>query len=254
MSNKSDPLKLKCESCGHENEPERVYCHNCGSKLDRSILPKIAEAKAAQEADVSQRRVKKMMTVRRGAVYKDIKIGIQVTLLSVIVAAMFLVWQKPEDMPESRKDHIPTIPIPELWERLMAAPAANAVTLSEDDLNATVRQTLKASEGMAGIKFVRALVAVQPKLITVYVERNAWGLPIYSSVTYKTVVTGGKVKGEVVGIRIGKLGIHPVAAGLVSDWAVSGIWNAYQKEIKQSDRLAEIRLEDKKAIFVSKPL
>lgn len=251
---KPDPLKLKCDSCGHENEPERVYCHNCGSKLDRSILPKIAEAKAAQEADVSQRRVKKMMTVRRGAVYNDIKIGIQVTLLSAMVAAMFLVWQKPEDMPESRKDHIPATPIPELWERLMAAPTANAVTLSEDDLNATVRQTLKASDGVAGIKFVRALVAVEPKLLTVYVERNAWGLPIYSSVTYKTVVTGGKVKGEAVGIRIGKLGIHPVAAGLVSDWAVSGIWNAYQKEIKQSDRLAEIRLEDNKAVFVSKPL
>jgi hypothetical protein len=251
---KPDPLKLKCESCGHENEPERVYCHNCGSKLDRSILPKIAEAKAAQEADVSQRRVKKMMTVRRGAVYNDIKIGIQVTLLSAMVAAMFLVWQKPEDMPESRKDHIPTVPIPELWDRLMANPKAIELALSEDDLNATVRQTLKASDGVAGIKFVRALVAVEPKLLTVYVERNAWGLPIYSNVTYKTVVADGKVKGEAVGIRIGKLGIHPAAAGFVSDWAVSGIWNAYQKEIKQSDRLSDIRLEDNKAVFVSKPL
>ena len=28
--------KLVCPDCRHENEPERIYCHNCGARLDRS--------------------------------------------------------------------------------------------------------------------------------------------------------------------------------------------------------------------------
>src|SRR5438552_884776 len=30
--------KLVCPECQHENEPERVYCHNCGARLDRFAL------------------------------------------------------------------------------------------------------------------------------------------------------------------------------------------------------------------------
>ena len=31
---------LTCAECGFVNEAERVYCHNCGKKLDRSLIPK----------------------------------------------------------------------------------------------------------------------------------------------------------------------------------------------------------------------
>ena len=32
---------LTCKACGYsKNELERVYCHECGEKLDRSHLPK----------------------------------------------------------------------------------------------------------------------------------------------------------------------------------------------------------------------
>ena len=30
--------KLICPECQHENEPERMYCHSCGARLDRSKL------------------------------------------------------------------------------------------------------------------------------------------------------------------------------------------------------------------------
>lgn len=251
MSNK--PITLKCAACEHENEPERVYCHNCGSKLDRSILPKTDDKK--EPVEEAHRRIKKMMSPRRtGSGYNDVKIGVQVVIFAVIVAALFLVWQKPEGVPEARKDYIPLVDPGELWERLMSAPTANSISLSEEDANIHIRRNLKAGEGAAGIKFVRAVVDFQPGMVTVFVERDAWGLPLYSSVSYKPVVTGGKIGGEVLGIRIGKLGIHPAAADYTADWAVTGIWKAFEKEIKQADRLAEVRVEDGQVKFISKPL
>ena len=252
MANK--PVTLKCESCAHENEPERVYCHNCGSKLDRSILPKTDDKK--EPAEDSHRRIKKMMNPKRGggAGFNDVKIGVQVVIFAMIVAALFLIWQSPENVPVARKDYIPLVDPGELWERLMAAPTANSISLSEDDANIHIRRNVKAGEGAAGIKFVRTVVDFKPGVVTVFVERDAWGLPLYSSVSYRPVVKGGKVSGEVVDIRIGKLGIHPAAASAVADWAVTGIWKAFEKEIKQADRLAEIRSEDGQVKFISKPL
>jgi hypothetical protein len=175
-------------------------------------------------------------------------------IFAVIVAAMLLVWQKPDDVPESAKDSIPLVPPGDLWERLMAAPTANAITLSEEDINNHVRRSIKAGEGAAGVKFVRSVIGFKPGVVTVFVERDFWGLPMYSSVSYKPVVKSGKVSGEIIGVRIGRLGIHPSAASYVSNWAVSGLWNAFEKEIKQADRLSEVRVEDGKVMFISKPL
>ena len=255
MSKKTDSPSLKCASCGHENEPERVYCHNCGSKLDRTLLPKAEDTKDGESKDADLRRIKKMMNPRRaGAGFNDVKIGIQVVIFAIIVAAMFLLWQKPDSVPESRKDYLPARPAAELWDLLMGAKTANSITISQDDMNASIKNTLKAGEGAAGIKFVRAVVELKPGIITVFVERDVWGLSLYSSVTYKPVVKDGKIAGEIVDIHMGRLGIHPAGAGAVANWCVSGIWNAYDKEIKQADRLAEIKVEDGKILFISKPL
>ena len=253
MSKKPDST-LKCAACEHENEPERVYCHNCGSKLDRSILPKTDDQKT-ETAEATRSRVKKMMNPKRGgASFNDVKIGIQVIIFAVIVAAMFLFWQAPDDIPEARKDYIPLTDPGERWEQLIKTPSANMITLSEDDANIQLRRTIKGAEGSLGIKFVRAVVSFEQGMATVIVQRDAWGLPMYSSVSYKPVVKDGKVRGEVVGIRLGRLGIAPALGGAIEDWAVTGICKVFEKEIKQSDRLAEIRVEDGQVKFISKAL
>jgi len=41
--------KIVCGECRHENEAERIYCHNCGERLDRSMA-------AAQKPMVDRQR------------------------------------------------------------------------------------------------------------------------------------------------------------------------------------------------------
>lgn len=256
MSKKNESLTLKCASCGHENEPERVYCHNCGSKLDRSLIPKTV-AEKGETAEQTQARVKKMMNpARSGSSYNNVKIGVQIVIFSLIVAVVFLVWQKPDDVPEVRKDLIVSGPQSpgNLWDTMMTLPSGNMLPVSEDVMNVYLRDVVKASEGAAGIKFVRSVVDLKPGLVTVIVERDVWGLKMYSSATYKPVVRGGKVAADLVSTRIGRLAIHPAAPSAISSWAVSGIWNAFEKEIKQSDRLSEIRVDEGRIQFITKAL
>jgi uncharacterized membrane protein YvbJ len=49
-----------CTECRHENESERVYCHGCGARLDRTAVKKAKEA-----PEDAQKRVKKMFDPQR---------------------------------------------------------------------------------------------------------------------------------------------------------------------------------------------
>ena len=42
-------IKLVCPECQRQNEPERIYCHDCGARLDRSALAKVAPKMEAPE-------------------------------------------------------------------------------------------------------------------------------------------------------------------------------------------------------------
>src|SRR6266545_1652343 len=50
--------RIICTECRHENEAERIYCHNCGERLERSAA--LAQKKAQAPED-ERRRLQKMM-------------------------------------------------------------------------------------------------------------------------------------------------------------------------------------------------
>src|SRR5689334_6683312 len=58
MSATTTKPKLICAECRRENEAERIYCHNCGERLDRSGA--VAQKKV-DNAEETHRRLQKMM-------------------------------------------------------------------------------------------------------------------------------------------------------------------------------------------------
>ncbi len=250
---KPEASKLNCTSCGHDNEPERVYCHNCGSKLDRSLLPK-TEATKSETPEETHKRVRRMMTPRRSGGFSDFRVGAQIVVFAMVVAALFLFWQKPEGVPDTSKLLFPDVAPSDLWQRLMEVKTANSFTISEDDLNAHLKRILKASEGSLGIKFTRAVASLEQGMITIFVERDLFGISLYTSASYKVSNAEGKVTASLIGLRVGRLGFHPSIAGPLENYAVTGLWKTFAKEIKQADRLAEIRIVQGRITFVSKAL
>lgn len=250
---KTDAPKLNCTSCGHDNEPERVYCHNCGSKLDRTLLPK-TEAAKSETPEETHKRVQRMMSPRRSGGFSDVRVGAQMIAFAMIVAVLFLFWQKPEGVPDTSKLLFPEVSPADSWEKLMEVKTAQSFTVTEDDMNAHLKRILKANESTIGMKFERLVASLEPGMITIFVERNFLGLTIYTSASYKISNEQGKVSATLIGLRIGRLGIHPSAAGPIESYAVTGLWKTFAKEIKQADRLANIIITQGRITFVSKPL
>ncbi len=245
---------LKCGACGHENEPERVYCHNCGQKLDRTVLPTLEPKKEQEEHEKAHKHVEKMMSPVRGSFLRDLKTGVSVLIFAAAVAAMFLFWQTPEGVPPEKSDAIPDRDVGELWQRMMSAPNAVSVTFTEDELNHYLKRSIKAVESaVPGVKFKRTFVKLEPGLLTLTVEREMWGFGMFSSMSYSYRATAdNELAVEVVGVRFGKLGLHP-ALKFAGEFSIGSVFKAFEKEKSNLSRLADVKVGKASITLISRP-
>lgn len=242
----ADTLTIKCAECGHVNEPERVYCHNCGAKLDRSLLPKPADKK--ENAEEARKRYNKMVNPGSNWAVRDAKTLCKVLVGAALVASLGLYCMPPENAPE-RAEEIGTMQIRDLWSSQMEAPGITAVNYTEASANSYLK-TLKADDGF--VKYKGAFVKFSPGVITFYVKREISGFPMWSSVDYKPVVKDGKFLPQVIGVHYGRLGIDPIAA-FAQDWGVGPVLKVLQPSFKGLDRIGAIEVAEGRVTITTKP-
>jgi hypothetical protein len=255
MAKKSDSApaaNLTCGQCGYENEAERVYCHNCGAKLDRSLLPKEEEKTTKTETpEQARKRIKKMTNPQTGGAMREVKTAIHVLIYSVLVAMILLLIQKPDDVPEVSKELTQRFVSSEMME-LVDAPQPRRVDFTEAEINAHLKQSLKAKEGaLPGMEFTRAYVNLLPGAIRIGNEQSFFGLPHYSSVIYRLDVKDGKFTPTLLGGNFGRLAVHPAILGQL-DFFFKNLWAAFQKERKQMDKMQTIIVQKGTITLVSK--
>ena len=234
---KPDTRRLVCQACSHENEVERVYCHNCGEKLDRTLLPKVEEIQTPENQAAEQKRVKQMMSPGRGSVLRQIRTFVLITGLAALVAASFLIFQAPEDPLSAKFEQIPEQNAIDVWKKMISIRPPTRVGIAEYDVNHYLSKSLKSGEGPLGMKFKRAYVTFTPGLIKITVQREIWGLQLYSSVSFKPVQKDGKWAPEVRDLRIGRLGFDP-AIPKVSDITLGALAKTFANELKHIDRFS----------------
>ena len=93
------PTKLLCPECRRENEPERIYCHDCGARLDRSALAK-SKAKEEDPKD-TQRRLQAMLDGRSARLRRQFFQGSKLILGALLVAGLVQLLRAP-DLPAPR--------------------------------------------------------------------------------------------------------------------------------------------------------
>ena len=252
---KTDPRKLVCTECKHENEVERVYCHNCGEKLDRSLLPQLDESQTAEAQAKSARKVKQQMNPNRFAWMRSIRTFVLIEIFAAVVAAGFLAMQAPNNVPPAKTDRFADLEVGDVWTGMMNTRASAVVSFKEFDINYYLRKGVKGTEGPLGIKFERAFANFEPALITLTTQYNLWGLRIYSSAAIKPELAGAKWSANVQRFAIGRLSIPPDFAKLVKlDMLTLGsLSKVFQKEIQQLDRVEKIEPGDKVILFKTRP-
>src|ERR1044072_3028629 len=87
-------VKLICPECQRQNEPERIYCHDCGARLDRSSLAKVAPKMEAPEQ--TQKRLKRLLDPTRARIKHTVMMTSKTVLGACVVAVLIEMFLPPQ--------------------------------------------------------------------------------------------------------------------------------------------------------------
>src|SRR5262249_13017593 len=102
MTTTKAAVKLVCPECQRQNEPERIYCHDCGAKLDRSSLAKVAPK--AEDPKQTQKRLKNLLDSGRLGLRLVFCQVSNLLLGACVLAGLIEMFLRPDDLPAPLKN------------------------------------------------------------------------------------------------------------------------------------------------------
>src|SRR5438045_9720302 len=93
-------IKLICPECRRENEPERIYCHDCGARLDRTALAKAAPK--GEDVNETRRRLQTMLDPQRAKMRQLFFKTSKMVLGPLVLAALVQTVLPPDGPPPAK--------------------------------------------------------------------------------------------------------------------------------------------------------
>ncbi len=199
---------LLCKQCNFENEPERVYCHNCGAKLDRALLP--PEATKREDPQVMQNRVRAVVRPSRFALIPLLR-NLAISLaVAAVLAALFLMTVAPVETPAPLGvDALAAAPaISDDLEDMVQTPTGKRLSYTEDQVNAFLQSSIRAKDdpnSVLPVKYERTFVHFAEGLCRATLQESAFGHSFYVGSTDAVEIRNGQVVTHPVGGNIGRL-------------------------------------------------
>jgi hypothetical protein len=240
------PAKLICTECQRENEVERVYCHHCGARLDRtSAVPR------KEPVVDTRKRVKKMFDPQRARLralfFKASKLVLGAALIGLLIDMAL-----PPDMPAPKKTDVLASQVRMEMEDAISKHQPPQVELTDDQVNAYLASALKTKKSALNkpmVDFTRAIVAFKEGVCTITLERAVAGTyPVYTTTAYSVSSNNGKIVARHQGGAIGRLQLHPALMQYI-DVVFSDVWAALDHDRKLLARFAGIQFHDKRAVL-----
>ena len=239
--------KLVCPECGHENEPERVYCHRCGARLDRSAVA--SETLRQKELKDTQRHVRKMLSPQKLAVRRLFFTTCKL-VIGACAAAAVIQMILPPDVPSAVKDVAPRQINFDLENAIYSHRPAQ-LDYTEEQVNAYLAYTLKSKQTALNkplLNFKRAIVGFSEGGVTVTAERALFGYSLYTASAYSAHAGEGKVVVSNKGGNIGRLPFPPEIMQFM-DIIFADLWSALQREQKLVAKMGAIEFHEKHVLL-----
>jgi hypothetical protein len=244
-------ITLACPECRHENEIERIYCHSCGARLDRSALSarKMPKTEAPEEI---QKRLQGIFNQRKARIRSALVQALKLTVAAG-VAAVLAEMLIPPDVPPKKKSDILPPQINMDLETIIQYHRPPFLRYNEEGVNGFVANTLRMKKEKLNhplIDFNRAIIRFHEGSCGLTVERSIFGYSVYTTGIYTAEVRDGKLNGTVRGGSIGRLQIHP---GLMkyAGFLFGDLVAAMQREAKQLSRIGSIEFHDQEVLFAA---
>jgi hypothetical protein len=237
MTTTTTMTKIVCGECRHENEAERIYCHNCGERLDRSAA---AAQKPMVDPTETHRRLQKMLGPPSRVRHNFF--AVSKLVLAAIAAAGLVQMALPPELPAPTKIVSPQIDLDLENAHLRPSP----LEYSQDQINAYLTYRLiskKAALTYPFLTFVRATASFREGACTIAMERSLFGYSIFSRTSHRVETNAGKIAATNVGGWIGRLPIHPVIMQF-GDIIFADLWSALDRERKLIGKMGAVNFHE----------
>lgn len=242
--------KLICPDCRHENEPERIYCHNCGGRLDRSAIRK-EKAEAGESSEMAQARLKQMFDPARGR-NKAIAVKLGKVIGGALLAAVLVELLLPPDLPPDVKSQSLA---PMISMDLLSAIESHQppqLVYSQQQVNDYLASSIHRSNSPAKEGYLpihRLFAQFDEGLFRIDAAYSFFGLPLHNSGLYRVQIDQGKMVANCAGGYIGRMPIHPLLMrGL--GFLLDKTWTALDREKKQISQLAGIEFHPQSVTLI----
>src|SRR2546430_9064174 len=203
---KEPTKKFICTECRHENELERIYCHNCGERLDRSA---VAAQKKAHDPQEAHRRLRKML--EGPSKTRQNFFAVSKLALAAAIAAVLVQIALPPELPAPTKTAPQQIDLD--LENLASHQKPGPLEYSQDQINAYLVYRLAGKKKVLEkplLAFVRATASFREAECSIAMERSLFGYSLFSRTSYRIEAADGKITASNTGGWVGRLPIHPV--------------------------------------------
>ena len=237
MTTTTTMTKLVCGECRHENEAERIYCHNCGERLDRSAA---AAQKPMVDPTETHRRLQKMLGPPSRVRHNFF--AVSKLVLAAVAAAALVEMALPPELPAPTKIVSPQIDLDLENAHLRPSP----LEYSQDQINAYLTYRLiskKKALTYPFLTFVRATASFREGACTIAMERSLFGYSIFSRTSHRVETNAGKIAATNVGGWIGRLPIHP-AIMQFGDIIFADLWSVLERERKLIGKMGAVNFHD----------
>ena len=240
MTTTTTMTKLVCAECRHENEAERIYCHNCGERLDRSVVA--AQKNAQDPQEEARRRLQKMLGPPNRARQNFFAVS-KLALAAAVVAALVQIALPPE-LPAPTKIVSPQIDLD--LENATSYQKPGPLEYSQDQINAYLAYRLTSKKKALNkplLDFVRATASFREGACTIGMERSLYGYSLFSRTSYRIETGAGKIGATNVGGWIGRMPVHPVIMRF-GDIIFADLWSALDRERKLLGKMGAVNFHD----------
>jgi len=243
-------IKLVCPECQRQNEPERIYCHDCGARLDRSALAKVAPK--LEDPKETQRRLKQMLDpswVKFRAIFFRVS---KLILGSCALALLIEMLLPPDALPE-RSKNVELLQINLDLEKATTSQGAAPLQYTDAQVNAYLVNVAKSKKAALNkfLQFVRALVVFDEGVCRFTVERSLFGFSVFHAISYNVALKNGTLAASSNGGNIGRIPIHPMVAKY-GDILFADLWGALDSEKKLVSKMGAIEFHPKMVILTPK--
>jgi hypothetical protein len=245
--------KLVCPECRHENEPERVYCHNCGARLNRTEAAVAAKNEEAQTIETRE-RLRRMMD-GRAVKARLLALNIAKLLLGSCAAAALILMFLAPDLPQPAERELDLGPQIGLdLENALLQHRGAQLTYNEAQVNNYLANALKRKKtsllDKPLLEFRRGIAQFGEGTFRMTLERSFLGWPLYTSGFYRASVQDGKIAAATEGGSIGRMPIHPQLMQY-ADFLVGDSWKALEQDRKQVEKLSAIEFHPQTVVLTT---